>query len=62
MEQDNVVPGKIMLEIVMLTRAMSLMELTESNFWWTGNNNRLYTKLYDKCDDFNFHMVNFPLL
>ena len=27
-----------------------------------GNNNRLYTKLYDKCDDFNFHIVNFPFL
>ena len=25
-------------------------------------NNRLYTKLYDKRDDFNFHIVNFPLL
>ena len=24
-----------------------------------GNNNRLYTKLYDKRDDFNFHIVNF---
>ena len=28
----------------------------------TGNNNRLYTKLYDKRDDFNFHTVNFPFL
>ena len=28
----------------------------------TGNNNRLYTKLYDKRDDFNFHIVNFPFL
>ena len=27
-----------------------------------GNNNRLYTKLYDKRDDFNFHIVNFPFL
>ena len=27
-----------------------------------GDNNRLYTKLYDKRDDFNFHIVNFPLL
>ena len=26
------------------------------------NNNRLYTKLYDKCDDFDFHIVNFPFL
>ena len=26
------------------------------------SNNRLYTKLYDKCDDFDFHIVNFPLL
>ena len=25
-----------------------------------SNNNRLYTKLYDKCADFNFHIVNFP--
>ena len=25
-------------------------------------NNRLYTKLYDKCDDFDFHIVNFPFL
>ena len=25
-------------------------------------NNRLYTKLYDKRDDFNFHIVNFPFL
>ena len=24
------------------------------------SNNRLYTKLYDKCDDFDFHIVNFP--
>ena len=24
-----------------------------------GNNNRLHTKLYDKRDDFNFHIVNF---
>ena len=28
----------------------------------TGNSNRLYTKLYDKRDDFNFHIVNFPFL
>ena len=27
-----------------------------------GNNNKLYTKLYDKLDDFNFHIVNFPFL
>ena len=27
-----------------------------------GNNNRLYTKLYDKRDDFNLHTVNFPFL
>ena len=25
-----------------------------------ASNNRLYTKLYDKRDDFDFHMVNFP--
>ena len=27
-----------------------------------GRNNRLYTKLYDKRDDFDFHIVNFPFL
>ena len=27
-----------------------------------GSNNRLYTKLYDKSDDFDFHIVNFPFL
>ena len=27
-----------------------------------GSNNRLYTKLYDKCDDFDFHIVYFPFL
>ena len=27
-----------------------------------GNNNRLYTKLYDERDDFNFHTVNVPFL
>ena len=27
-----------------------------------GNNNRHYTKLYDKRDDFNFPIVNFPFL
>ena len=27
-----------------------------------GKNNRLYTKLYDKRDDFNFHIVNFSFL
>ena len=27
-----------------------------------GNNNRLNTKLYDKRDGFNFHIVNFPFL
>ena len=27
-----------------------------------GNNNRLYTKLYDKRDDFDFHIVNFSFL
>ena len=26
------------------------------------NNSRIYTKLYDKRDDFNFHIVNFPFL
>ena len=26
------------------------------------SNNRLYTKLYDKGDDFDFHTVNFPFL
>ena len=25
-------------------------------------NGKLSTKLYDKCDDFNFHIVNFPFL
>ena len=28
----------------------------------TGSNNRLHTKLYDKRDDFDFHIVNFPFL
>ena len=28
----------------------------------TGSNNRLYTKLYNKRDDFDFHIVNFPFL
>ena len=27
-----------------------------------GSNNRLYTKLYHKRDDFDFHIVNFPFL
>ena len=27
-----------------------------------GSNNRLYTKLYDKHDYFDFHVVNFPFL
>ena len=27
-----------------------------------SHNIRLYTKLYDKRDDFNFHIVNFPFL
>ena len=27
-----------------------------------GNNNRIYMKLYDKRDDFKFHIVNFPSL
>ena len=27
-----------------------------------GNNRRLCRKLYDKHDDFNFHIVNFPFL
>ena len=26
------------------------------------SNNRLYSKPYDKHDDFNFHIVNFPFL
>ena len=26
------------------------------------SNNRLDTKLYDKCDNFDFHVVNFPFL
>ena len=26
------------------------------------SNNRLYTKLYDKRDDFDFHTINFPFL
>ena len=26
----------------------------------TGSNNRLHAKLYDKRDDFDFHIVNFP--
>ena len=26
------------------------------------SNNRLYNKLYDKHDDFDFHIVNFPFL
>ena len=27
-----------------------------------GSNNRLYTRLHDKRDDFDFHIVNFPFL
>ena len=27
-----------------------------------GDNNRLYTKLYDKRNDFNFHIEAFPFL
>ena len=27
-----------------------------------GSNNRLYTKLYDKHDDFDFHIVSFPFI
>ena len=26
------------------------------------HNNQLYTNLYDKCDDFDFHIVNFSFL
>ena len=26
------------------------------------SNSRLYTKLYDKRDDFEFHIVNFPFV
>ena len=26
------------------------------------SNNQLYNKTYDKCDDFDFHIVNFPFL
>ena len=26
------------------------------------SSNRLHTKLYDKCDDFDFHIVNFRFL
>ena len=40
--------------------------LLHSRLWATAphgnNNNRLYTTLYDKCGDFNFHIVNFPFL
>ena len=28
----------------------------------TGSSNLLYTKLYDKRDDFDLHIVNFPFL
>ena len=28
----------------------------------TESNNRLYTKLYDRRDDLDFHIVNFPFL
>ena len=27
-----------------------------------ANNNRLYTKLYDKCDDFKLYIINFSFL
>ena len=27
-----------------------------------GKDGKLSTKLYDKCDDFDFHIVNFPFL
>ena len=27
-----------------------------------GNKNRLHTKLYDRRDEFDFHIVNFPFL
>ena len=27
-----------------------------------GRDGKLHTSLYDKCDDFNFHITNFPFL
>ena len=33
-----------------------------SIFRLEGSNNRLPTELYDKRDDFDFHIVNFPFL
>ena len=38
--------------------AVSYLDLT----FIIESNNRLYTNLYDKRDDFDFHIVNFPFL
>ena len=39
-----------------------LTEIFDSVCTLIESNNRLYTKLYDKRDDFDFHIVNFPFL
>ena len=39
----------------------SILEIQSLQFYYREQQ-RLYTKLYDKHDDFDFHIVNFPFL
>jgi hypothetical protein len=51
-------------------KELELKETTESNngcsyldiFFFRGDNDRLNSKIYDKRDDFNFSIVNYPFL
>ena len=49
------------LPVEKANRSDDLANYLDSSFN-RGSNNRLYTKHYDKHDDFGFHTVNFPLL
>ena len=42
--------------------SVDLASYLDLNFIIGSNNGQLYTKLYDKRDDFDFHIVNFPFL
>ena len=56
--QDNIISCNLFFHEKNLFNSKNYLDLT----FVIDSGGKLSTRLYDKCDDFDFHIVNFPYL
>ena len=56
--QDNIISCNLFFHEKNLFNSKNYLDLT----FVVDSGGKLSTRLYDKCDDFDFHIVNFPYL